>query len=417
MGEFANAALGEVIELKRGYDLPQQDRLPGLVPIVSSSGVTAYHAKTMVRGPGVITGRYGTLGLVFYVTEDFWPLNTTLYVRDFKGNHPRFIYYFLRSLDFNAYSDKAAVPGLNRNHLHLAPVRYPVEIDDQRAIADVLGALDAKIDLNRRMNETLEAMARAIFKDWFVDFGPTRAKMERRAPYLAPEVWGLFPDRLDGYGKPEGWITTTVGNVAEKIGMRPFGSNIKVETFVDAGVPIVSGQHLRGTCLEDRDFNFITEEHAHRLGNSIVKRRDLIFTHAGNIGQVSIIPETSAYDAYILSQRQFYLRCDTRNISPYFAIYFFRSPGGQHKLLANSSQVGVPSISRPATNLKAIELCLPSKATMAAFDHIVREIHLKIGIASQESETLSATRDLLLPKLMSGEIRVKDAEKELERVA
>src|SRR4051812_5449584 len=117
-GEWLDVRLGDVIELKRGYDLPQQQRLPGSVPLVSSSGVTDHHAVAMAKGPGVVTGRYGTLGEVFYIREDFWPLNTTLYVRDFKGNDPRFISYLLRGVDFLAYSDKAAVPGLNRNHLH-----------------------------------------------------------------------------------------------------------------------------------------------------------------------------------------------------------------------------------------------------------------------------------------------------------
>jgi restriction endonuclease S subunit len=97
-GEWKESALGEVLELKRGYDLPQQQRHSGHVPIVSSSGITDYHAEAMVKGPGVVTGRYGTLGDVFYIPEDFWPLNTTLYVRDFKGNDPRFISYFLRSI-------------------------------------------------------------------------------------------------------------------------------------------------------------------------------------------------------------------------------------------------------------------------------------------------------------------------------
>ena len=195
-GGWQEASLGEVIELKRGYDLPQRKRIPGSVPLVSSSGVTYYHTEAKVRGPGVVTGRYGTLGEVFFVSSDFWPLNTTLYVRDFKGNDPRFISYFLRGLDFSAYSDKAAVPGLNRNHLHQAAVRYPADITEQRAIAHILGTLDDKIELNRRMNQTLEEMARAIFQDWFVDFGPVRAKLEGRESYLPPELWDLFPDRL-----------------------------------------------------------------------------------------------------------------------------------------------------------------------------------------------------------------------------
>ena len=111
------------------------------------------HAEPKVSAPGVVTGRYGTIGEVFYLEEDFWPLNTTLYVRDFKGNHPRFVSYFLRCFDFGVYSDKAAVPGINRNHVHEARVRFP-DASKQRAIAGVLGALDDKIELNRRIAMT-----------------------------------------------------------------------------------------------------------------------------------------------------------------------------------------------------------------------------------------------------------------------
>ena len=237
--EWREVTLGQVIELKRGYDLPQRERISGPIPLVSSSGVTDYHVEAKVRGPGVITGRYGTLGKVFFVPDDFWPLNTTLYVRDFKGNDPRFIAYFLRSLDFSAYSDKAAVPGLNRNHLHEASVRIP-PVPEQRAIAHILGTLDDKIELNRRMNQTLEEMARALFKSWFVDFDPVRAKatlthagghdavadgepsengaasagewtVNRARASLArldPQIADLFPDRLvdsELGGIPEGW--------------------------------------------------------------------------------------------------------------------------------------------------------------------------------------------------------------------
>ena len=139
--DWRETTLGNVIELKRGYDLPQTQRRLGKHPIVSSSGVSGFHDECKVRGPGVVTGRYGTIGEVFYVPSDFWPLNTTLYVRDFKGSDPRFIAYFLRTLRFDAYSDKAAVPGINRNHLHQAEVTVP-EPDEQKTIADVLASLD-----------------------------------------------------------------------------------------------------------------------------------------------------------------------------------------------------------------------------------------------------------------------------------
>ena len=245
-GVWRETSLGEVIELKRGYDLPQRKRTPGDIPLVSSSGVTYYHTEAKVRGPGVVTGRYGTLGEVFFVPSDFWPLNTTLYVQDFKGNDPRFVSYFLRGLDFSAYSDKAAVPGLNRNHLHRAVVRYPSDIAEQRAIAHVLGTLDDKIELNRRMCETLEAMARALFQSWFVDFEPVLAKMEGRwrpgesLPGLPAEHYHLFPDTLvpSALGDiPEGWEVKRIEDVAERVAMGPFGSSIKVSTFVDSGGP------------------------------------------------------------------------------------------------------------------------------------------------------------------------------------
>ena len=184
--EWRETTLGEVIELKRGYDLPQHKRTPGPVPVVSSSGPTDYHSESKVQGPGVVTGRYGTLGQVFFIPNNFWPLNTALYVRDFKGNDPRFISYFLRGVDFSAYSDKAAVPGLNRNHLHQEVVRIPTDINEQRAIAHILGSLDDKIELNRRMNETLEEMARALFKSWFIDFDPVHAKAALKRPSPSP---------------------------------------------------------------------------------------------------------------------------------------------------------------------------------------------------------------------------------------
>ena len=118
MSEWKEYNLGDVINLKRGYDLPNQNRTPGEIPIFSSSGITDYHIIAMRDGPGVITGRYGTIGKVFYSENPYWPLNTTLYVQDFKGNNPKFIFYFLQGLDYEKYSDKSAVPGINRNEIH-----------------------------------------------------------------------------------------------------------------------------------------------------------------------------------------------------------------------------------------------------------------------------------------------------------
>ena len=189
--------------------------------------------------------------------------------------------------------------------------------------------------------------------------------------------------------------------------MGPFGSSIKVSTFVDHGVPIVSGQHLKGTLLEDGDYRFITEGHAERLAKSNVQRGDIVFTHAGNIGQVAYIPGTSQYERYIISQRQFYLRCDTSQISPLFVVHFFKTQEGQHQLLANTSSTGVPSIARPVTYLRSIRLCVPPRTLWSAFHDIADRFHSTVGQNTAESHILAAQRNALLPRLLSGAVSVE----------
>jgi type I restriction enzyme S subunit len=150
--------LKEVVELQRGFDLPSRLRKAGNVPVVSSSGVTGTHESAMVKGPGVVTGRYGTLGQVFYVEEDFWPLNTTLFVKDFKGNNPLFVSYLLQTLQMGDHNDKSAVPGVNRNSLHIIPVGKP-QPDEQAEIGASLAMLEKKI----RVAEAEHATAGRLF--------------------------------------------------------------------------------------------------------------------------------------------------------------------------------------------------------------------------------------------------------------
>ena len=282
--------------------------------------------------------------------------------------------------------------------------------EEQRAIASVLGVLDDKIELNRWMNETLEALAQSLFKAWFIDFDPVRANAAC-LPALGsdPATARLFPDRFQdsAFGQiPKGWSVRTIEEVSERVAMGPFGSSIKVDTFVPDGVPVVSGQHLHGFMLEDNTFNFIAEEHAQRLRNAMVQRGDVVFTHAGNIGQVAFIPENSRYSRYIISQRQFFMRCDLSKVTPSFIALYFRSPEGQHRLLANTSSSGVPSIARPVTYLRSIRLTVPSKPVLDAFESLVRPILLQFRRNEEESRTLASLRDALLPKLLSGELRV-----------
>ena len=168
---WQETTLGDVLTLQRGFDLPRKDRKIGQVPVIASTGAVGCHNENRVYGPGVVIGRSGSIGGAQFIAEDFWPLNTTLWVKDFKGNDVRYCYYLIKSIDLSNYNVGSGVPTLNRNHIHPHPVFLP-PLQQQKVIAQILGSLDDKIELNRRMNETLEAMAQALFKSWFVDFDP-----------------------------------------------------------------------------------------------------------------------------------------------------------------------------------------------------------------------------------------------------
>ncbi|AAU93076.1 type I restriction-modification system, S subunit, EcoA family [Methylococcus capsulatus str. Bath] len=406
-GEWKECSLGDVIELKRGYDLPQKDRLPGDVPLVSSSGVTDTHAKAMVKGPGVVTGRYGTLGQVFYVEQDFWPLNTTLYVRDFKGNDPRFISYFLRDVDFHAYSDKAAVPGLNRNHLHQAKVRIPSDPNEQRAIAHILGTLDDKIELNRRQNETLEAMARALFKAWFVDFEPVRAKCRGDRP-VAPTGWqwpqhilDLFPDRLveSELGEiPEGWRVFSFGDVAEQGKGFVNPSREPGERFThyslpafDAGkMPVIEpGESIKSNKTPVPDGAVLVS----KLNPHIP--RIWLVGEAGNRAVCSTefivwTPKSPAQSAFVYCLAS----------SPEFVGAMCQLVTGT----SNSHQRVKPD------QLREIRVFAGNENVVETFSKTAEPLMDQFLQNTRQSRILAQLRDTLLPKLISGELRVKDAE-------
>jgi len=157
-------AMGDIITLKRGYDLPADERLAGGVPVISSSGISGYHKETKVCGPGVVTGRYGTLGEVFFIERDFWPLNTTLYVRNFKNNDPKFISYFLK-LHLAVYqSDALSIPGINRNFVHKLLCAAP-PLPEQHRIAAVLSTIDHNLAAERDHRTCLQTLKKGLMQD------------------------------------------------------------------------------------------------------------------------------------------------------------------------------------------------------------------------------------------------------------
>ena len=399
--------LGDFIELKRGYDLPQASRRPGPFPLVSSSGITDSHDEAMVPGPGVITGRYGTIGQVFYVEQDFRPLNTTLYVRDFKGNDPEFIGYFLRSVDFRAFSDKAAVPGINRNHVHEAQVSMP-DLAAQRAIATVLSALDDRIALLRETNVTLEAIAQALFKSWFVDFDPVRAKQQGLVPVGIDEATAaLFPDSFQESSLgpiPSGWQLSPVYEMATYINgaaYKAFDPNADRR-----GRPIIKIAELKSGVTAQTAFSAV-EMHEKYL----IRTGDILFSWSGN-PDTSIDTFVWAHEAAWLNQHIFRVlpHTDTgrafvlqllRHLRPVFA-----------ELARNKQTTGLGHVT--VADMKRLLVAKPKAEVPTAFDHVAAPIQSRIFANEQQAQTLATLRDTLLPRLIAGQLCLPEALVEME---
>jgi type I restriction enzyme S subunit len=332
---------------------------------------------------------------------------------DRKKVYPKYLFALLRSPQVQTQIGNMHVGTLIPHFKKGDFDKLLLPVPDRKAqeiIGDTYFELSAKIELNRRMNATLEVMARTLFQSWFVDFDPVRARLDGRDPVgLDPATAALFPDSFQDseLGRiPTGWRVQYLEEVAERVAMGPFGSSIKVSTFVNEGIPVISGQHLHDLMLDDSEFNFVTETHATQLHRSNVQRGDVIFTHAGSIGQVALIPESSKYTRYVVSQRQFFLRCDRTKMSPLYIVLYFKTPEGQHRLLANTSSTGVPSIAQPVTYLRQLQLVIPPLELLARFDELAGGWLKQIAANLHQSRTLATLRDTLLPKMLCGEIKV-----------
>ena len=356
-----------------------ENMMPNKGGITSASSLpTIAQTQVFLAGDVLVSNIRPYFKKIWFAEFDGGCSNDVLVFRAKDGVSKRFLYYVLSDDTFFDYSMATSKGTKMPRGDKAAIMKYEVPdftYEEQEKIAGVLEALDRRIQLNTEINENLLQQAIALYE------------------HLIQNAE---------------WPTATILDVAEKVAMGPFGSNIKVSTFVPEGVPIISGNHLRGYFLEEPEFNYITEEHAERLKNSIVYPHDLVFTHAGNIGQVAMIPDECKYDRYVLSQRQFYLRCDETKVVPEFLLMFFHSASGQHELLSYANQTGVPSIAQPASNLKKIPFKCPPMQEQLMWREQVHPLLGRYLNNRLENERLSSLRDALLPQLMSGELDVSD---------
>ena len=405
MHKWAEKKLGELLTLQRGFDLPVNDRLPGPYPVVASTGIVGTHSQAMVEAPGVVIGRSGSLGGGQYIEQDFWPLNTTLWVKDFKGNDRLFCYYLLKSLDLARFNAGSGVPTLNRNHIHPLVVRVPLDVDEQREIAHILGTLDDKIELNRRMNATLEAIARAIFKSWFVDFDPVHAKARGEQPYgMDADTAALFPDAFEdselgpipaGWGvKPIGDTVTVVGGSTPRTKVAEYWEGGTISWATPKDLASLSSPVLLETSRQ------ITEKGLAKISSGLLPKGTVLLSSRAPVGYLAIAEIPVAVNQGFIA-----MVCDQEMPSQY--VYNWAKANMD---LIESQANGTTFLEISKRNFRPIQLLIPPKDILCKFSRLTEPIYRRIVCNEKEIRTLAALRDALLPKLISGEICVNALE-------
>ncbi|MGV3003822.1 restriction endonuclease subunit S [Aerococcus urinaeequi] len=357
MSEWVTIQLKELLTLKRGYDLPHSETKSGPYPVVASTNVRGYHNEYKVDGPVITVGRSGSIGHVQYIESKAWPLNTTLYMTDAKGNNKRFIYYFLKTIGLEQFNSGAGVPTLNRNHINLLKVKIPTNTI-QTKIADVLSTYDKLIENNYRRIQILEQAAEELYKEWFV---------RMRFP-------GYEKTKFDK-GIPEGWEVKKVKGLVKRY---RYGSLYKENDVMQEGNVIVIDQ-------SEKDFlGFHNNEPDHFAGidNPIILFGDhsckmLIMTSPFSLSE-NVIPFNAE-----------------NNLNTLFLFYAIRD------------LVHTTEYKRHWSDLTNKRILVPDYSLQQKFESKVKSVIILINEYKKSNLNLIKQRELLLPRLMNGTIIVK----------
>lgn len=433
--------LGKLISLQRGHDLPSQNRVDGQIPIMGSSGLTGWHNISKCAGPGVVIGRSGnSMGVVSYSEEDFWPLNTCLYVTDFKGNDERYIYYMLQQIDFDQFNSGSAQKSLNRNAIYPFEVNATTDTNEQKRIGKILANFENKISLNHQIIQTLEQLSQALFKSWFVDFDPVvdnaldagffeqdlefsdellrQAKARKMAreegtfKELPDVIRQLFPAAFTYCAEPSsglgGWVPVGWGNVAI-YSLADFVNGATYKAFEpnmeQRGLPIIKIAELKSgvtpqTAFSDRD---MPEKYRLNTGN-------ILFSWSGN-------PDTSI-DTFIWTHGEAWLNQHIFKITPpngpgersfvLMALKYLKPIFAE--IARNKQTTGLGHVT--IADLKRLQIVKPEPRILAAWDSLVTPYVNQAFTLTQQAHTLAKLRDTLLPKLISGDLRLDEIEEQ-----
>lgn len=418
-GEFAETTLSRLLSFANGRSSPKRaDGLP--YPVYGSNGVIGYAIEANAEEGSIIIGRVGSYcGSLYISTQRCWVTDNAIRATALGDNDSRFLFYLVSTLNLNNWRAGSGQPLLNQDILSRIPASAP-EPAEQRAIAYILGTLDDRIELNRRMNETLEAIARALFKSWFVDFDPVRAKAEGRDPGLPKPLAELFPNSFEDseLGEiPKGW---RVGVLDELAGLVLGG-----DWGADGPTPENSmpARSIRGADIPDIQAGGIGKMPIRYLRpSSLEKRRlfdgDLVVEISGgspiqSTGRPVLVSEglIKRLDTpLVCSNFCRMLRPKERTCSKFIYLWLRELYASDVFLQFETGTTGIKNFAFTIF-CSTFKLCIPPMAVLTAFDESVSVLFTKQQSNAAEGGTLAAIRDTLLPNLILGKLRLKGAAK------
>ncbi len=407
--EWEQITFGDFVSLQRGHDLPDQNRREGTVPILGSFGITGFHDTIKAKGPGVTIGRSGaSFGVAVYSEVDYWPLNTALYVTDFKKNDPKFVFYFMKVFDFSSFNSGSAQPSLNRNNIYSTLVKIP-QSSEQKQIASILTALDDRITLLRETNATLETITQALFKSWFVDFDPVRAKQEGREPEgMDANTAALFPDSFEESELglvPKGWRIKRLGDITERITKGTTPTTLK-RPFVESGINFIKVESLTtdGEFIPEK-FAYIDDETHQLLKRSQLQVDDVLITIAGTIGRIAVMTED--YLPANTNQAVALIRPNSSLFPAGLIKHFLQRDDARQTMVERVVQAVQANLS--LGSISDLKVAVPPSAVVKALhEKGIEQIDACKCMNQKHLRTLINIRDTLLPRLISGQLRLPE---------
>jgi len=364
--------LGNVATLQRGFDLPHRSRKPGKVPIVTSSGIEDTHFEAKVKGPGVVTGRYGTIGEVYFVRDDFWPHNTTLYVRDFHGNDPLFISYLLRTIDFHMHSGKTGVPGVNRNDLHEIIVTLPSTKTEQEAIAEALSDADTLIEALEQILAKKRQVKQGAIQELFTS--------KRRLPGFSGE-----------------WKVKKLGDLCTAI----MDGTHFTPKYVNDGIPFYSVENV--TANDFKNTKFISlQEHNRLIKRCKPEKGDILMTRIGSLSNTKLIDWDVNASIYVsLALLKFnkqaingnYLYCYTKSRK------FIKDVELRSLINAIPQKINMEDIGE-------VPILVPSPEEQTAIAEILSDMDAEIAALEGKLSKARQVKQGMMSELLTGRIRL-----------